>query len=334
MKKYRACVVDDDPHIRALLVECLRFTVFEATGYDEAEQLLRDLSVVGLSPQDMPDLIIVDLQLKPDKMSGMELISELAVRDIPSEVVAISGNYPSSDLVEAIKIGAGAMVPKPFGDILYLIKKMEHLAEIGMKRRLKLNGKIDHTRQQRPVFLSYCGGDGKLATGLRRNIEAQDIDVWYAPTSLGGGDEWRPHVEAGIDQARVFVALITDSYLDSPICFGELLRFCCRMESGTEPQPLLLPVLAGLSDRGKRNPLIQPILDRYQHIDLSVSFINGLTAVLGRINFHMLQVPCTKRRKNGMPEPDKQKARGARPKMNLEVSAPGGAFRRPRADIS
>src|SRR4051794_32586000 len=128
MKEFKAVVVDDDENLRGLLLECLRFTDFEAEGYEEAEQLLHTLAFSH--PHEMPDLIIVDLQLQPLKMRGLELISELAERDIPSEVVAMSGAYPMSDLAEAIKIGASAMVTKPFGDILQLIVKMKHLAEI------------------------------------------------------------------------------------------------------------------------------------------------------------------------------------------------------------
>ena len=236
----------------------------------------------------MPDLILVDLQLKPLKMQGLELIGQLAERNIPSEVVAMSGDYPMSDLAEAIKIGASAMITKPFGDICRLIVKMKHLAEIGKKRRLKLNG-FDHERQVRPVFLSYCSQDVKLATGLRRNIEAHDIDVWYDLNSLTAGDEWRPRVEAGIDHAMVFIALVTDSYLTSAFCYGELVRFRSRIEAGPEPRPLLLPVLAGLSDEGKRNPLFRPIRDNYQPIDLFVRFIDSLTTLLGRIEFHIIK---------------------------------------------
>jgi CheY-like chemotaxis protein len=286
MKELKAAVVDDDENLRELLLECLRFTEFEAEGYEEAEHLLQTLA---FSPrQEMPDLILVDLQLQPLKMQGLELIGQLAERDIPSEVVAMSGAYPTSDLAEAIKIGASAMVTKPFGDILQLIVKMKHLAEIGKKRRLKLNG-FDRERQVRPVFLSYCAEDVKLATGLRRNIEAHDIDVWYDLTSLNAGDEWRPRVEAGIDQALVFIALVTDSYLTSPVCYGELVRFRRRIEAGPEPRPLLLPVLAGLSDDGRRSPLFRPILDNYQYIDLFIRFIDSLTALLGRIEFHILK---------------------------------------------
>ena len=309
MKKYKAAILDDDRNLRELLVECLRFTGFEAEGYEEAEQLLRDISVANFSPRALPDLIVVDLRLLPLKMQGLEFISELVARDVPSEVMAMTGEYPGdSDLIEAIRLGAGAIVSKPFDDILSLLKKMEHLAEIGMKRRLRLK-KDSRTRRRQPVFLSYSDDDARLATGLRRNIETTGAGVWHAPSSLKGGDEWRRHVEAGIDQACVFIALLTDDYVRSPACLGELLRFRRRMEASPKPRPLLLPVLAGLSDEVRRNHSIRPVLDRYQCIDLSIRFLDGLTSLLGRIEFHILKARRVKRKNGARAEPDKNNDR-------------------------
>src|SRR5947209_17020929 len=122
MKKYKAAILDDDRNLRELLVECLRFTGFEAEGYEEAEQLLRDISVANFSPRALPDLIVVDLRLLPLKMQGLEFISELVARDVPSEVMAMTGNLPDSDLIEAIRSGASAIISKPFDDILSLLK--------------------------------------------------------------------------------------------------------------------------------------------------------------------------------------------------------------------
>lgn len=289
-KEYSVVVVDDDDALRELLVKSMRFTYFErAEGYDEAEPFLRDLST--MSPADMPDLIVVDLQLQPTKMQGLELISELAARDIPSEVVAITGNQPIADLVEAVRVGARVAIPKPFGDLLELFMRLNSLAEIGKKRRLKVKAP-DPDRQERPVFLSYCSGDVKLATGLRRNIEAREIGVWYDLNGLRGGDDWMGEIEDQIKRASVFIALITDNYLHSPICNAELLCFRSRMEASPEPRPLLLPLLDGLSERSRKSPLLRPILERYQCIDLSVPerFVDRLTALLLSIDFHMYKM--------------------------------------------
>jgi DNA-binding response OmpR family regulator len=183
MNKYSAFVLDDDEQVRNLLLECLRFSNFEAHGCSEAEKLLSAIYDTRLPLEDLPDLIVVDLQLQPSRMQGIELVSELTERNIPSEILAISGNLPPGDLVEAIKVGASDAIPKPF-DIFELVKKMELLAGIGMKRRLYrlgLEDKMDESRLRRPVFLSYANQDRVTANGLRRNMEAKDIAVCALP---------------------------------------------------------------------------------------------------------------------------------------------------------
>ena len=90
-----------------------------------------------------------------------------------------------------------------------------------------------------------------------------------------------------------------------------MLRFYRRAEASAEPRPLLLPVLSGLSGEGRRHYLIRPILDRYQYVDLSVSFIDALTAILGRINLQLLQAQraMTKKRSHASAAPIRHKVK-------------------------
>lgn len=294
MKRYRTLVVEDDEQVREVLVETLRFSDFEAVGYDEAEKLLQALDQSTLVPQNGPDLIVIDLDLKPDKMQGMELIGRLASRDEPAEVLAISANHPTADLAEAMRIGVAAIVPKPFLNFPDLIFQMEHLADIGMRRRKRRSSNTgrserDPSRQVRPVFLSYCDHDRLFATGLRRTIEKRNIGVWYAPTTIQPGDEFRAEIEKGIDHSSVFIALITDHYLNSPFCHGELIRFWKKMRSHPGEDLLLLPVLDGVSEENKAHALLRPIIDQYQYIDMTQKFVDRLTVLLGRIDLRMMK---------------------------------------------
>jgi len=180
MKRYSALVVEDDSLVREVLVETLRFSDFEAVGFDEAEGLLYSLDQSTVVSQNSPDLIVVDPELKPDKMQGLDLIATLVKRDEPAEVLAISGKHPTGDLAEAMRIGVSAIVPKPFLNFLDLLGQLEHLAGIGRRRRMSrsasaVRSERDPSRQVRPVFLSYCEDDGMFATGLRRTIEKRNI---------------------------------------------------------------------------------------------------------------------------------------------------------------
>ena len=205
MTKYKIAVLEDDDVLREVIVESLRFRDFEAAGYDEAERLLADVFDTPLGPEAMPDVVVIDMLLKQEKMQGLTLVAVLADRDVPCEMLVMSGYMPGADLVEAVSMGAGAWIAKPFG-IFDLIRVIEKVSETGRKRRFyrlgdhQGNRDMDPSRVQRPVFLSYSTKDKKLATGLRRNLEAKDLPVWYAPTTVDLGDAWRSRIAQGVDQ--------------------------------------------------------------------------------------------------------------------------------------
>jgi len=285
-------VLDDHEGVRDFIVEALRAKDFDVRGYTEAEALLSGaFEDVPLAEQ--PDLVVVDLQLSPNGMQGIDLVAELADKDVFSEILVISGNLGSAEMAEAVMIGAGAALPKPFEDFRVAIRKMEALAETGKRRRLyKLAGgsqQMDSDRLERPIFLSYSGKDKRLANGIRRNLEFRNIPVWYAPTTVPGGDIWLERVEEGVKQATIFVPLVTATYLESARCFGELIGFQSRLESGCEPDLLILPLLCVSPEDVRKNQNFGPILREYHGIDLSNRFIDALTLVLGRIQNRLAQ---------------------------------------------
>lgn len=137
-----------------------------------------------------------------------------------------------------------------------------------------------------------------MANGLRRQIEAQGIPVWYAPTTIAPGDRWKPVLEAAIGEAKIFVALLTDNYiLASRQCVKELTLFQDRIVSQTPPTPLILPALYELSNKAKKSEVYRKILDRYHCVDISTPrFTDGLTTLLLRIEGVLGQVPTGSQR--------------------------------------
>jgi FixJ family two-component response regulator len=287
MRKYKAFVLAHSQSLRELIVECLNFSDFDACGYSEAERLLGDLFDPSCR-QMQPDLLVVDLELEANKMQGIQFLSALVDRDISSEILAITGPWPVAGLEKAIKMGLVAVMTKPF-NIYEAIKKMKVLAETGKKRRqYRLQSRnqqvgADATRLVRPVFLSYANDNKDLAMGIRRNLEALEIPVWYAPDTIELGDPWRQLIEEGIEKANIFVAIITDSYIASRFCLAELSGFYSRMEFATKPHRVILPVLVGASEACKKHDLVWPILEKFHYIDISTHFLDELTALLGRI---------------------------------------------------
>jgi FixJ family two-component response regulator len=289
MKKYKAVFLDDDAGVREFVVDWLRVTDFETKVYSEAEQLLADLFFPGAPIEAMPDLLMLDMQLEKTKMTGIDLLDQLIERDVPTEILVVSGQTSSNDILEAIKMGAASGITKPFDNLYEVARKMELLAETGKRRRHFKMGfgrqDMDASRQARPVFLSYSSKDKQIANGIRRNLERRNVPVWYAPTTIEIGEDWISRIGDGIDKATIFLPVITDNYIESRPCLGELTRFYCRMERHETPNLTVLPILAGISEAGKRHSNISPIIDQYQYVDISIAerYIDRLTVLLGRI---------------------------------------------------
>jgi FixJ family two-component response regulator len=284
--RLKVFIIDDDDIVRDFVVEACRLSDFEAEGYDEAEQALHDVFNDPFLRR-MPDVFVVDLELKPRRMQGMDLITQLADRNVAAAVLAVSGNQPSENLLRAIEAGSLETATKPF-DLNEFIKKVKYCATVGRNRKIHKQSDAvvltDIARVHRPVFLSYSKFDTKTAYGLKANIEARGIPVWYAPTTLQPGDDWRALIQKGIDEARVFIALITSEYLNSPPCAAEFNRFYERLQTEASNPPLLLPILYGDAAILKNNPLIRRPVEHYQWVPMSSDrIVDAYTAVLLRV---------------------------------------------------
>lgn len=106
----RILIVDDEEQIRRLCQTALQSAGFEAWAVESAAEALKFLA------EDAVDLIVTDIVM-PD-MDGIELIQTTRSRFPAIAIVAISGGgvFPAKDCLDlARKLGANAVLPKPFG---------------------------------------------------------------------------------------------------------------------------------------------------------------------------------------------------------------------------
>lgn len=103
----RVLVVDDDPHIRRMMIASLRrdgYELLEAANGARALELMKD---------DAADLVVLDLMMPG--VSGWDVLRERArddeLRRIP--VIVVSANREPA-LAEAVHSGVSAFLPKPF----------------------------------------------------------------------------------------------------------------------------------------------------------------------------------------------------------------------------
>ncbi len=108
MPTQRILVVDDDPHLRTVLVR-----VLEAAGYP-ARAAPDGVTAMRLHREQPADLVLTDLFM-PDK-DGIELLLELQGLDPGLPVIVMSGETAEhlTSLADARMLGAVRTLQKPF----------------------------------------------------------------------------------------------------------------------------------------------------------------------------------------------------------------------------
>jgi two-component system OmpR family response regulator len=98
-------VVDDDPHIRQLLVFALGKAGFEAREAEDGEAALASIALAA------PDLIVLDINLP--RMNGLDVCRQVrAQSNLP--ILFLSSRDDEIDRVLGIELGADDYVVKPF----------------------------------------------------------------------------------------------------------------------------------------------------------------------------------------------------------------------------
>lgn len=112
----RILVVDDEPEIRAVLVEYLQGKGFEARGVESGEEALRQI------PDFRPRVVLLDIAMP--RMTGVEALRR--IKALPQEpcVVMVSGIEDIETAKLTLALGAADYVTKPV-DFQYLDSVLE-----------------------------------------------------------------------------------------------------------------------------------------------------------------------------------------------------------------
>lgn len=106
MQFEKIIIVDDDPIIRRMLVGHLQKLNQTVLGVMNAQQALEE------QKKEPGDLLVIDLQL-PDA-SGLEVMQQIKKNHPQSDVIIITGFGTIESAVDAMKLGAGNYLLKPF----------------------------------------------------------------------------------------------------------------------------------------------------------------------------------------------------------------------------
>jgi DNA-binding response OmpR family regulator len=119
--RQRILIVDDEPHIRRLLVTRLETEGYEVEEADDGEEGLRTVQEFG------PDLVILDLVMPG--ANGLEVLSRIRAdpesNTLPVIILTAKGQDSDRDL--ALAGGASDFVTKPFSPMKLLARIREIL---------------------------------------------------------------------------------------------------------------------------------------------------------------------------------------------------------------
>ena len=121
----RILVVDDDPSVRAFLVEALTeggHTVIAAEGGRRGVELFRDGSF---------DLVLTDVKMPGT--SGLELLRTIKRQSPEVEVIVVTAHASLDTAIQALRDGAYDLITKPLPDLEALFRVVDRALE---KRRL------------------------------------------------------------------------------------------------------------------------------------------------------------------------------------------------------
>lgn len=98
-------VVDDEPHVRDLLVRFLSLRGYQALSAKDGSEGL------ALAAECKPELILVDLAMPG--MSGLEVLRSLREREYPGGIIILTSNHHEGLLEEAWALGPQEVLGKP-----------------------------------------------------------------------------------------------------------------------------------------------------------------------------------------------------------------------------
>ena len=101
-------VVDDDRSMLRSVERLLKAHGFDVAVFDRVEDFLARANLCEAA------CLVLDIQLDPDGMSGIELRRRLTLSGIELPVIFITGNDSARSRQAATEAGCSAYLPKPF----------------------------------------------------------------------------------------------------------------------------------------------------------------------------------------------------------------------------
>jgi two-component system response regulator FixJ len=167
-------VIDDQSSIRHALGEMLSVFGYDVEAYESADSFLQALDPLRHG------CVVADVRMPG--MDGIELVRELARRQVLLPVVVISGHADVPMAVAAIKAGAEDFIEKPVDDVQLVAAINRGLARGHAKQRLQEREQDVRSRfnqltpREVEVFDLVVEGYTSEAIGARLGISTRTVE--------------------------------------------------------------------------------------------------------------------------------------------------------------
>lgn len=200
--KPRVYVVDDDPDVRSATSFMLEAHGIPVQSFESGLQFIR--AVEDLEP----GCIFLDIRMPG--MDGVEVLQELARRDIGWPVIVITGHADIALAVETMKFGAIDFLEKPFSEEL-LQPALDRAVELlqasadALDRRQSAESKVKRlTAREREVLRCLVEGLSNKEVAERLGIRVRTVEMHRANLIKrmgvrGFAEAVRAAAEAGLD---------------------------------------------------------------------------------------------------------------------------------------
>ena len=167
-------IIDDQASVRHALGEMLGVFGYSVETYESADSFLRALDPLR------PGCVVADVRMPG--MDGIELVRELARRQVLLPVVVISGHADVPMAVAAIKAGAEDFIEKPVDDVQLVAAINRGLARTYPRKHLPetmqdLRARFERlTPREVEVFGLVAQGHTSQAVGERLGISTRTVE--------------------------------------------------------------------------------------------------------------------------------------------------------------
>jgi FixJ family two-component response regulator len=168
-------IVDDDEGVRESLSALLQSLGITSRGFDSAEASLEAIKTKR------PDCMLVDVRMPG--MSGLELQLQLAERELPLQLIMITGHGDIAMAVQAMKNGAADFLEKPFNEQVLIdrVNKCMQQSMVATKqntqKKLARNRLSTLTGRENEVLCELVTGKPSKKIAAALGLSPKTVDV-------------------------------------------------------------------------------------------------------------------------------------------------------------